>query len=95
MLKKVSLSKALNQASQENYKEAIIQSEVSDHQNVYTYAKVRQNRKIISGHFDSAISYRMKRLALERETTVQNLLAEALDDLFNKYSAPTKTKIGV
>jgi hypothetical protein len=34
----------------------------------------------------------MKRLALEKETTVQNLLAEALDDLFNKYSAPTKTK---
>ena len=92
MSKKSSLAKALNQASQENYKEQIIQYEKEDQQNVYTYAKVRQNRKIISGHFDTTISYRMKRLALEKETTVQNLLAEALDDLFNKYSAPTKEK---
>ena len=92
MSKKVSLSKALNQASQENDNDTAIQPETSHHKNVYTPPKVRQNRKIISGHFDSAISYRMKRLALEKETTVQNLLAEALDDLFNKYSAPTKTK---
>jgi hypothetical protein len=92
MSQKASLSKALNQASQGNDNDKVIQPELERNKNVYIPAKVRQNRKIISGHFDSAISYRMKRLALERETTVQNLLAEALDDLFNKYSAPTKTK---
>lgn len=92
MSQKSRLAKALNQANKENNNDKFIQTESDTNNNVYTQAKVRQNRKIISGHFDSNVSYRMKRLALERETTIQNLLEEALDDLFNKYSAPTKTK---
>ncbi|MBD2249476.1 ribbon-helix-helix domain-containing protein [Nostoc sp. FACHB-888] len=39
----------------------------------------------IAGHFDPAVSKQLKQLALEQDATVQALLAEALNDLFEKY----------
>lgn len=45
----------------------------------------RQGKKAIAGHFDPAVSKQLKQLALEQDTTVQALLAEALNDLFEKY----------
>lgn len=46
----------------------------------------RTGKKIVSGHFDPAVTRQLKQLALDRESTVQNLLAEALNDLFAKHS---------
>lgn len=46
----------------------------------------RVGKKIISGHFDPAVTRQLKQLALDRESTVQNLLAEALNDLFAKHN---------
>jgi len=43
---------------------------------------------MISGHFDPAVSRQLKQLALDEETTVQALLAEALNALFEKYGKP-------
>jgi hypothetical protein len=45
----------------------------------------RRGQKVLSGHFDPAVSRQFKHLALERDSTVQALLAEALNDLFIKY----------
>ena len=45
----------------------------------------RQGKKAIAGDFDPAVSKQLKQLALEQDTTVQALLAEALNDLFDKY----------
>lgn len=45
----------------------------------------RQGKKAIAGHFDPAVSKQLKQLALSQDTTVQALLAEALNDLFEKY----------
>ena len=45
----------------------------------------RKGKKAIAGHFDPAVSKQLKQLALEEDTTVQALLAEALNDLFEKY----------
>jgi hypothetical protein len=45
----------------------------------------RLGKKAIAGHFDPAVSKQLKQLALEQDTTVQALLAEALNDLFDKY----------
>ena len=44
----------------------------------------RQGTKLIGGHFAPEVSTQLRILAAEEETTVQNLLAEALDDLFVK-----------
>jgi hypothetical protein len=45
----------------------------------------RQHTKAIGGHFDPAVSRQLRQLALDETTTVQALLAEALNDLFVKY----------
>lgn len=90
MSKKISLTKALQQTSQQDDFKENIHIDLSDSQQSNIKGKPRQNKKIISGHFAPSVAYRIKRLALEQEKTVQNLLGEALDDLFHKYSAPVK-----
>ncbi len=45
----------------------------------------RAGKKIVSGHFDPAVTRQLKQLALDQEATVQALLAEALNDLFAKH----------
>ena len=44
----------------------------------------RHGTKLIGGHFAPEVSTQLRILAAEEGTTVQNLLAEALDDLFVK-----------
>lgn len=44
----------------------------------------RRGTKLIGGHFAPEVSTQLRILAAEEETTVQSLLAEALDDLFVK-----------
>lgn len=45
----------------------------------------RKGKKIIAGYFDPAVARQLKQLALDYDTTVQGLLSEALNDLFEKY----------
>ncbi|WCT75889.1 hypothetical protein PQ455_20650 (plasmid) [Sphingomonas naphthae] len=51
---------------------------------VRTASAGRQGTKLIGGHFAPEVSTQLRILAAEEGTTVQNLLAEALDDLFVK-----------
>lgn len=44
----------------------------------------RRGTKLIGGHFAPEVSTQLRILAAEDGTTVQSLLAEALDDLFVK-----------
>lgn len=50
--------------------------------------KSRQGKKTIVGHFDPEIAWQLKKLALDRRTTVQALLEESLGDLFEKHHLP-------
>jgi hypothetical protein len=45
----------------------------------------RLGTKLIGGHFDRVASQQLKILAAENDTTAQELLREALNDLFVKY----------
>lgn len=45
----------------------------------------RAGKKAIAGFFDPAVSRQLKEIGLERDKSVQALLAEALNDLFEKY----------
>lgn len=45
----------------------------------------RVGKKAITGFFDPAVSKQFKRLALDQDKTVQVLVAEAINDLFEKY----------
>ena len=44
-----------------------------------------KGKKIIAGYFDPAVARQLKQLALDKDTTVQSLLIEALNDLFEKH----------
>lgn len=62
--------------------------ERDDAKNIYMPPKSREGKKAIAGHFDPAVAWQLKKLALDRQVTVQKLLEEALEDLFEKYHLP-------
>ena len=47
-------------------------------------AASRRGLHLIGGHFPSEVVKQLRILAAEEETTIQNLLGEAIDDLFVK-----------
>ena len=49
----------------------------------------RRNTKHIGGHYDPIVSKQLRALAVEEDTSVQALLAEAIDMLFQSRRKPT------
>ena len=49
---------------------------------------------MIAGHFSAEVSWQLRALAVERRTTVQDLLAEALNGLFAAYGKPEIARSG-
>lgn len=50
--------------------------------------KCREGKKTVVGHFVPEVSWQLRKLALDQQTTVQKLLEESLNDLFEKYHLP-------
>jgi hypothetical protein len=48
----------------------------------------RAGTKPITGHFPKQVRDELKKLAIEQDTTLQGLMAEAFNDLFAKYGKP-------
>lgn len=48
----------------------------------------RVGKKTVAAHFDPAVSKQLKHLGLERDSSTQTLLREAINDLFTKYGRP-------
>src|SRR3954447_4238035 len=59
-----------------------------DHENSRTKPWTRIGTKQVAAHFPEDVAWQLRGLAVDRKTTVQNLLAEALNDLFAKYGKP-------
>lgn len=62
--------------------------------------KTRGNgTKQIAAHFPAEVAWQLRELAVDRRTTVQALLGEALNDLFQKHGkpeiAPTEARTSV
>jgi hypothetical protein len=51
-------------------------------------AKPGRLTRMIGGHFAPEVAMQLRMIAAEDDTTIQNLLAEALDDLFAKRGKP-------
>jgi hypothetical protein len=49
----------------------------------------RAGKKALIGYYDPAVSKQLKQLGLDKDLTVQDLLGEAVNDLFQKYKKPT------
>ena len=41
--------------------------------------------KVVAGHFDKDVVRQLKQIALNKDQSLQSLLEEALNDLFEKY----------
>lgn len=50
--------------------------------------KSRIGKRVISGFFDPQVSKQLARLAIDQDRTNEDLLREALNDLFTKYHLP-------
>jgi hypothetical protein len=48
----------------------------------------RIGKKPVTGFFDPAVSRQIKKLGLDRDKTMQEILQEAFNDLFLKYDLP-------
>ena len=48
----------------------------------------RRGKKAVGGHFDPAVSRQLREIALHEDSSVQELLKEALNDLFVKRGKP-------
>jgi len=52
------------------------------------YRPGRAKKANVTGYFPPAVKKQLRILAAERDTTIQALLAEALNELFAKYGKP-------
>jgi hypothetical protein len=64
-----------------------VQAEAEPPPETYTQPG-RAGTKPITGHFPKQVRDELKKLAIEQDTTLQNLMAEAFNDLFAKYGKP-------
>ena len=48
----------------------------------------REGKSNVTGYFPPEVKKQLRLLAAEHDTTIQNLLAEALNDLFSKNGKP-------
>jgi hypothetical protein len=48
----------------------------------------RRDTRQIAAHFPEQVAWQLRELAVERRKTVQALMGEALNDLFQKYGKP-------
>jgi len=82
MSKKLSLTEALRHASGKTEPLKIVDPPSSSEKSPVTPG--RRGKKTIAGFFDPAASRQLRQIALEEGSNVQELLREALNDLFEK-----------
>ena len=77
MKKRLHLNEALQKANTQKLEAEVSKSE--------TRAASRIGKKVIAGHFDKEVVKQLKQIALNNDKSLQAVLAEALNDLFEKY----------
>lgn len=80
MSKRPNLTEAMQAASGQANQVSLPVAEASSR----IVAASRKGQKLIAGHFDPAVSKQLRQIALDENTTVQELLREAINDLFIK-----------
>ncbi|MCE2403268.1 hypothetical protein J4G08_20625 [Candidatus Poribacteria bacterium] len=91
MAKKPSLTEALNSAgktAEQSAKSATQEKTKSEKSGERKSGSSRAGKKLIAGHFDPDVHRQLKQLSVNANTSIQDLLAEALNDLFQKHGLP-------
>ena len=87
MVKKPNLSAALQRASGQT-SEPVESLPASKGKSKPAPQPSRKGKKAVVGYFDPAVSRQLKQIALDEETNVQEVLKEAINDLFLKKGKP-------
>lgn len=59
----------------------------------YRIAQTRSNTRQVSGHFKPEISQTLRLIAVEQDRDVQEILAEALNMVFERYGKATRADV--
>lgn len=59
----------------------------------YRTAQTRSDTRQVSGHFKPEISQTLRLIAVEQDMNVQEILAEALNMLFERYGKATRADV--
>ena len=86
MTKKANLAAALHEAS--GKKPAVAMLAPANNEPAATISKPpsRTGKRVVAGHFDPVVIRQLKLLAMDNDTSIQAMLAEALNDLFEKHN---------
>ena len=99
-MKRSSMAEALSNAAGHNYSRNVprpgVSSALVDPEAPAPSATLRVShsppsrvgKKPVTGFFEPAVSRQLKRIGLDQEKTMQDLIQEALNDLFRKYDLP-------
>lgn len=85
MSKKVNLATALHEISGKKKLESLPTLKIEDSGTSNSKLSSRMGKKVIAGHFDPAVLRQLKILAMNQDSSIQRMLSEALNDLFEKY----------
>ena len=87
MTKKANLSAALHEAS--GKKPAVAIPTPANSEPAATAIRKppsRLGKRVVAGHFDPVVIRQLKLLAMDNDTSIQAMLAEAINDLFVKHN---------
>lgn len=59
----------------------------------YRTAQTRSDTRQVSGHFKVEVSQTLKLIAVEQDRDIQEILAEALNMIFERYGKPTRAEV--
>lgn len=59
----------------------------------YRTAQTRTDTRQVSGHFKADVSQTLKLIAVEQDRDIQEILAEALNMVFERYGKPVRTEV--
>lgn len=59
----------------------------------YRTAPTRSDTRQVSGHFKVEVSRPLKLIAVEQDRDLQEILAEALNMVFERYGKPTRAEV--
>lgn len=88
MTKKANLAAALHEASGKKPAVAMLAPANNEPAATATISKPpsRTGKRVVAGHFDPVVIRQLKLLAMDNDTSIQAMLAEALNDLFEKHN---------
>ena len=87
--RKKTLAESLQQAAGSDVvTESTVNTEEGKVPSVGYVAPARRGKKAVAGHFDPAVQKQLNQMALDEDSSIQELLREAINDLFAKRGKP-------